>query len=100
MAYSPDGRRIAVSGQVDQALGRGHGPADCATLPGPAHDVAFSPDGRRLAANDSSPADGSVKVWDAETGRELLSLPGHTGAIWGVAFSPDGTRIASGGLHG
>jgi WD40 repeat protein len=51
--------------------------------------VAYSPDGKRLA----SVARGFVKVWDARTGHELLTLPGGGG---GVAFSPDGKRLACG----
>jgi WD40 repeat protein len=34
-----------------------------------------------------------VKVWDAQTGQELLSLKGQAGTVFGVAFSPDGRRI-------
>ena len=34
-----------------------------------------------------------MKVWDAQTGQELLSLKGGGGS---VAFSPDGKRLASG----
>jgi WD40 repeat protein len=37
-----------------------------------------------------------VKVWDARTGREALTLRGHAGLVSSVAFSPDGRRIASG----
>jgi WD40 repeat protein len=37
-----------------------------------------------------------VKVWDAATGQETLTLMGHTGYVWSVAFSPDGQRLASG----
>jgi WD40 repeat protein len=37
-----------------------------------------------------------VKVWDAATGQDLLSLKGHTEAVTSVAYSPDGKRIASG----
>jgi WD40 repeat protein len=36
-----------------------------------------------------------VKVWDAGSGHELLTLMGHTGPVNSVAFSPDGKRLAS-----
>ena len=53
---------------------------------------AFSPEGKRLVSGSS---DKTVKVWDAQTGQEALSLTGHTGPVHSVAFSPDGQRIAS-----
>jgi hypothetical protein len=59
--------------------------------------VAYSPDGRRIA---SASGDQSLKVWDAATGRELLTLRGHTASVQGVAYSPDGRRIASAGNDG
>jgi WD40 repeat protein len=37
--------------------------------------------------------DGTVKVWDAETGKGLLTLQGHTESVDSVVFSPDGKRI-------
>jgi WD40 repeat protein len=37
-----------------------------------------------------------VKVWDAQTGQELLTLKGHTNLVTSVAFSPDGQRLVSG----
>ena len=55
--------------------------------------LAYTPDGKRLATASD---DGTAKVWDATTGRELLTLPikdGH--GRHGVAFSPDGKRLAT-----
>src|SRR5206468_4258081 len=56
--------------------------------------VCFSPDGKHIV---SGSLDQTVKVWDAATGQEILSLRGHTGAVTSVCFSPDGKRILSGG---
>jgi WD40 repeat protein len=39
-------------------------------------------------------------VWDAVTGKEVLTLTGHRDAVAGVAFSPDGKRLASGSGYG
>lgn len=51
--------------------------------------VAWSPDGRRLA---SVAQEGTLKLWDVESGQELLTLPGGS---FSVAFSPDGWRLAA-----
>jgi WD40 repeat protein len=37
-----------------------------------------------------------VKIWDARTGVELLTLQGHTDMVHSLDFSPDGTHLASG----
>ncbi len=54
--------------------------------------VVWSPDGQRIA---SSSSDSTVKVWDATSGKEQLTLTGHTGRVV-VAWSPDGKFIATG----
>ena len=59
--------------------------------------LAYSPDGSKLA---TASIDGTVKLWDRSTGRELRTYKGHNGQVQAVAFSPAGgdkTLIASGG---
>jgi dipeptidyl aminopeptidase/acylaminoacyl peptidase len=54
--------------------------------------VAFSPDGQRVAAGSR---DGSVKLWESGTGRELQTLRGRDNQVSAVAFSPDGRLLAA-----
>jgi WD40 repeat protein/serine/threonine protein kinase len=59
--------------------------------------VAWSPDSARLAL---ATGEGSVRVWDAWTGQEVLTLSGRGEAFVAVAWSPDGRRLAAGTLEG
>jgi WD40 repeat protein len=55
-------------------------------------DVAVSPDGSLIA---SAGGDKTVKIWDAETGENLLTLNGHRSYVEAVEFSPDGRHLAT-----
>src|SRR6185437_1493439 len=60
--------------------------------------LAVSPDGKRLAAaleEAQAVEPGRVKLWDAESGRGILTLKGHAGPIAAVAFSYDGKRLVT-----
>ncbi|MGD0505855.1 MAG: protein kinase [Steroidobacteraceae bacterium] len=52
--------------------------------------AAFSPDGTRIV---TAAQDKSARIWDRESGRELLDLVGHTAGVEQAVFSPDGTRV-------
>ena len=55
--------------------------------------VAFSPDGGRLV---TASYDGTARIWDAGTGREIAQLSGHADRVRSAVFTPDGTRVITG----
>jgi len=96
LAFSPDGKRIASctfptlrSDELkiwDTGTGR-----EVLSLGDPARTVCFSFDGKRLA----SVLDATIHLWDATSGRKLLTLTGHTKQVRSLAFTPDGKSLAS-----
>jgi WD40 repeat protein/tRNA A-37 threonylcarbamoyl transferase component Bud32 len=104
LAFSPDGRQLASASSLVKSGSRdntviiwdpdtGERRTLCENAP-PVASVAFSPDGQRLATvGDETDA----KVWDVQTGDEVLVLKGHTNSLQSVVFSPDGRRIATAG---
>src|SRR5260221_12660897 len=54
--------------------------------------IAFDPTGARVVTSNE---DGTVKIWDAATGRVLQTLSGHASGVMDVAFSPDGNHVAT-----
>jgi hypothetical protein len=56
--------------------------------------VAFSPDSARIA---TASWDRTLRIWNAETGREQAKVTGTMGWLGTVSFSPDGRRILASG---
>jgi WD40 repeat protein len=59
--------------------------------------LAMVPGGKALL---SGSWDGTVRVWDVETGKATAVLEGHESKIYSVAVSQDGKRAASAGGNG
>jgi WD40 repeat protein/serine/threonine protein kinase len=106
VAFSPDGERLASNSMYGVTVWNAKTGKELLTvknIKGGVRSVAFSADGKRLATGSSEmqPVDGpqnqggDVKMWDAQTGQELVTLPAHTGFGVNVAFSPDGKHLAS-----
>jgi WD40 repeat protein len=104
--FSPDGRLLATArvptGRLDPTSSevalwdwvRG----DIVTRIGVvAEGLAFDPTGRRIA---TGPLFGPAKVWDTDSGRQVATLAGHTGAIFDIDYSLDGARIATASADG
>jgi WD40 repeat protein len=112
-AFSPDGRRIVTgsgdgTARVWDALGgnvlavlRGHGGTTTTsegprTVPiGNVWSAAFSPNGRRVV---TAGEDGTARIWDALTGKQLRVLRGHWDRVISAAFSPDGRQAITAGV--
>ena len=99
VAWSPDGMHITSSSSSFGFGGMQIWDADTGrSLAGyefseGVNAVAWSPDGRRIASGSD---DYTVQVWDAATGKPLLTYRDHRGRVNAVAWSPDSSLIASG----
>jgi WD40 repeat protein len=103
LAFSPDGRRLAVSSQADARIGEGvavwdldpgRGTQTLRGLAGRVSRVCLSADGRLLAALAH---DWQVAVWDLADGRLLRVLDTPRGFVAdnaALAFDPAGRQLA------
>jgi len=57
----------------------------------------FSPHSKVLASGDEN---GTIALWDTETGKNLSNLTRHTKRISALAFSADSKTLASGSYDG
>jgi WD40 repeat protein len=122
VAFAPDGKLLAsasadgtarlwdvasgaevrrLGGEVGRPAGLPGRPGLQITQGGPARPgahgnmvwaVLFSPDGRTLATTS---LDGTAKLWDVATGKEVRTLEGPGGYLVGATFSPDGRLLAT-----
>jgi serine/threonine protein kinase len=112
LALSHDGKRIASSGwdktikvwdvdsgseilninrgdknDISQAIYKGDMNKYRLALSSVVFSLAFSPDGKQIVSGHHS---GEINIWDASTGKRLMTLKGHKNPVHSIAFSADG----------
>jgi WD40 repeat protein len=99
--FAPTGRLVATSRPVDGIaelwdVGTGE---RTATLTASAHvtALAFDASASRLA---TAHADGTVRLWDPQTGTQQLVLHVGTAVVHDVQFTPDGSKLVTGSEDG
>jgi WD40 repeat protein len=110
LAWSPDGTRLAGSGDDGNIclweasdgtmLGKLQGHS------GRVISVAWSPDGTRLVSGGGGKDGGELFVWDMGShgacpdGELVQTLEGHPGSVFAVVWSPTNEVVISGGSDG
>jgi WD40 repeat protein len=99
LAFSPDGL-VAVarrgSGEV-WSLDDQEPQSVFASNPGNVFDASFHPSGAELA---TASLDGSVRLWDPETGVQRVELSAHDFQLHSVEYSMDGSMLISADNNG
>ena len=94
-AFSPDGKRVAgaylavdvFDAETGNYVAQNFGHAYFAER---VMDLVYTRDGRYLLIGS---LDGTARVWDAQSGRQVSVLTGLTGPVWSVAISADGRYL-------
>ena len=117
VASSPDGKMLASAGwdKVIRLWNAETG-AELRALTGHQNTInaiTFSPDSRFLISASGGPIksvtgepiagasdDNTIRIWDAQTGREIRKIEAHSLPIFAMAMSPDGKTVASAANYG
>jgi WD40 repeat protein len=100
LAYSPDGKLLAIAGGTPGIMGEVRLCEPAKRDAGKALDkiadamlvVRFSPDGSRLAAGG---ADNAIRIYGVASGKRELLVEQHADWVMDLAFNGDGTKLAS-----
>jgi RNA polymerase sigma factor (sigma-70 family) len=98
VAYSPDGKLLAVSDYNTIHLYDAATKKELRTWDGPeglgVRSLAFAPNSKVLATVGQSP---QLRLWDVTTGKLLRAFDTHRSGATAVVFAPDGTMLATAG---
>ncbi|CCO34171.1 Vegetative incompatibility protein HET-E-1 [Rhizoctonia solani AG-1 IB] len=103
VGFSPDGHKVVCgSGEKMHVVDQHTGNAVFEPITGHSgyiYSAEFSPDGKRLVSGSE---DKTVRIWDAQTGKQLVVCGDndafHSDFVFSVGFSPNDLFVASGSL--
>lgn len=97
LAYSPDGKLIAVMGTIGIWFYDAETLKEVGMIAQGASTIAFSPDGQTLASGRWGP---TVCLWDVSTQQQVGSFPLPSKGVTALTFSLDGSTLAVGHGYG
>lgn len=102
VAFRPDGKRLVSATYGDDnrrevklwnaETGKLVFDLDTRGIESQIRRVGFSPNGKLVAATNIR---GAMKIWDVETGKEVLAFKAYKNEILSFAFHPDGKRFVT-----
>ena len=95
VAYSPDGKQVAVASSLGISLRNAETLDEILYIETNYRvgSVAFSPDSKSLAGGIN---DKTAKIWSTEDGSLVQTFEGHKEVVGAVAFSHDGKMLSTG----
>lgn len=100
LRWSPDGKRLAASGNREILVWDIAGAKLAQRLMGKSERIlslAYSADGKTLVAGGGTPAQfGEVQIWDTSSGKLRHSAKLTNDTVFGASIAPDGGRVAVG----
>ena len=101
LAFSPDGKVLAVSGYHEVLLHSADGSNLLGRLLGESpriESLAYSANGKLLGVAGSAPARfGEIQIWNTASNTLAKSFKVSSDSIYGISFSPQTDRVAVGG---
>jgi WD40 repeat protein len=98
-AFSPDGQFIVATTDITMDAyiytSKGVEIRVLDTQPWSVNTATFSPDGRRIVTALRNKEAKEAIIWDAGTGKRILTLSGHGDIVESAIFSPNGKLVAT-----